>query len=168
MLEQNIHNLIEPPLAEQGYELVQIKIMGAPKQGKTLQIMVENVDGTGLSVGNLQQISRIIAKIMDEEDPISDKYYLEVSSPGIDRPLVKKKDFENHIGFLISVKLISANDKGRKFKGVVKTVNEDKLIFQPENFPEEFEIDFLNIDSAKLVLTDELIKSKQVKEAKQE
>jgi ribosome maturation factor RimP len=155
MIEQKVHDLLEPTLKQLGYELVQVRMFGAGSS-KTLQILADRTDGTKLLLGDLEKISKTVSSIMDVENVIDSRYHLEVSSPGVDRPLVKRADYEKHLGQLINVRLIRANDKGRKFKGNIVAVGEDNFTFKPENFPENFTIDFLNVDTAKLVMTDEM------------
>ncbi len=155
MIEEKIHTLLEPALADMGYSLVLVNMFGDGK-GKTLQIMAEMADGTPLKVGDLEQISKQAGTLLDVEDVIQTRYYLEVSSPGLDRPLVKPADFKRFIGSLITVRLLRANDKGRRFKGNIVDAGEQSFTLKPENFPENFEIDFLNVDKANLVITDEM------------
>ena len=155
MIEEKVHQLLEPALTDMGYSLVQVKMFGDGK-GKTLQIMAEFIDGKPLKVEDLEKISKRASAILDVEDVIENRYYLEVSSPGLDRPLVKRADYERFIGKLINVRLMRANDKGRKFKGNIVAAGEDSFTLKPENFPDNFEIDYSNVDSAKLVITDEM------------
>jgi ribosome maturation factor RimP len=155
MIEQKVHDLVEPVLAELGYELVQVRMFGAGN-GKTLQILADRTDDTKLLVADLEKISKTVSSILDVEDVIESRYHLEVSSPGIDRPLVKRADYEKHKGKLINVRLIRANDKGRKFKGTIVDTSEDNFTFKPENFEENFIIDYSNVDTARLVITDEM------------
>ncbi len=161
MIEEKIANLLEEPFKDMGYNLVQVRMFGSDK-GKTLQIMAEKADETPLSVGDLEKISKRASAILDVENVIDARYYLEVSSPGIDRPLLKPKDFERYKGSLINVRLMRANDKGRKFKGNIVAAGVDSFTLKPENFPENFEIDYSNIDAAKLVITDEMLKKKKI------
>lgn len=155
MLEEKISQIIEPVLTDMGYSLVQVKMFGSDK-GKTLQIMAEKADGTALMLGDLEKISKRVSATLDVENVLEVRYYLEVSSPGLDRPLIRPKDYEKYTGSLINLRLMRANDKGRKFKGNIVAVNQDGFTFKPENFEENFEIDFSNVDSAKLVITDEM------------
>lgn len=155
MIEEKIKELIVPLIEKMGYSLVQARILGDGKY-KTLQVMAEKNDGTALMLGDLQTISKNISNLLDETNIFESRYNLEISSPGLDRPLVKFKDYQNNVGSLINIRLLRANDKGRKFKGFIISVNENGLIFKPENFAENFEIEFSNIDSAKLVITDEM------------
>jgi ribosome maturation factor RimP len=157
MIEERIHNLLSPVLEDMGFNLVQVKMFDVDRK-KTLQIMAEKADETPLTVGDLEAISKKSSALLDVEDVISARYFLEVSSPGIDRPLIKAKDFIRFVGSEINIRLIRANDRGRKFKGKILSANEDKISFKPENFEEIFEIDFTNIDSAKLVITEAMLK----------
>jgi ribosome maturation factor RimP len=156
LIEENIHNLLESTLSQMGYGLVQVRMIGAGA-GKILQVMAEKADGTPLMLGDLEKISKTVSSIMDVENAIDSRYHLEVSSPGIDRPLVKRADYERFMGKLVNIRLIRANDKGRKFKGNVVAAGVDSFTFKPENFNENFEIDYSNVDSAKLVITEEMM-----------
>ncbi len=147
--------MLEKALLTMGYTLVLVRMHGAGS-GKTLQIMAEKSDGASLIMEDLEKISKTVSAILDVEDVIESRYHLEVSSPGLDRPLVKRADYERFMGKLVNIRLIRANDKGRKFKGVITAAAEDFFTFKPENFAENFEIDYSNIDTAKLVITDEM------------
>src|SRR5262245_15293508 len=155
MIEEKVHNLIEDTLKDMGYGLVQVRMFGAGS-GKTLQIMAERSDGTSLMMADLEKISKTVSSILDVENAIDSRYHLEVSSAGVDRPLIKPADCARFTGKEVTVRLIRANDKGRKFKGIIIAAGEDNFTFKPENFHENFIIDYSNVDVAKLVITDEM------------
>src|SRR3990170_1409421 len=94
---QRIEGLIEPALTAMGYDLVRVAVQGGESR-KTLQIMAERRDGAGMTVDDCADISRTISAVLDVEDPIAGAYTLEVSSPGIDRPLPRSKDYERFLG----------------------------------------------------------------------
>ncbi len=148
--------LAEPVLDSMGYRLVRVKMFG-----NTLQIMGERPDGT-FSIGDCEKFSRDFSPMLDVADIISDKYQLEVSSPGIDRPLVRSGDFEAWAGHTVKVEM-SVPVAGRKrFRGELEGFHEDEVrlfIDNPERGKERLLVGlpFADIAEANLVLTDELI-----------
>ena len=162
-LEGRISKTITPPLNDMGYDLVKVVMMGDDNR-KILQIMIERLDGVSISVDDCEKSSRQISAILDVEESGLGKYNLEISSPGIDRPLVKLRDFEKYVGFEIKLDVIDKIDNKRKFRGDIKKVEGDTItintnvvsIENPEG-SQDFEIDFNNVKSAKLVLNDRLL-----------
>lgn len=112
-LIEKIENLIASPLHSERYEIVRIQISGNIR--KTLQIMIERLDDVSITVDDCEKVSRLVSAIMDVEDPLQDAYTLEVSSAGMDRPLVKPKDFKRFEGHAIKVTLIEAVQNRKKF-----------------------------------------------------
>jgi ribosome maturation factor RimP len=163
MLEEKIHNLIEPMITQLGLNLVQVKLSGNAK-GKTLQVLLEQQNGAGgVNVDNCQKISRSIGALLDVEEVLSDRYYLEVSSAGLERPLIKKADFERFNGFLIAVKLKLKNEFGtKKLSGRIKSVTDEGFIIIDEDKKTDVLIEFYNLDDAKLIATEEMFKSKGI------
>ena len=151
-MEDKLAKLLEPAIEGLGFELVRITVQG---QGRpTIQVMAERPDRT-MKVEDCAVLSREISTIMDVEDPISSKYVLEVSSPGIDRPLTRAKDFEDFKGFDAKVTTRELVDGQRRFKGKLEGVSGEKIILTtPEG---EKELELKNIEKAKLVLTDALV-----------
>lgn len=150
---QKIATLIEPTMTDMGYELVRVMTTGGRRP--TLQIMAERIDRAGMNVDDCAEISRAISAILDVDDPISGAYELEVSSPGIDRPLMKPADFERFAGFEARVETDLAIDGQRKFKGQLLGLQDQAVrLALPEG---EKEIPLTAIRKAKLVLTDDLI-----------
>lgn len=126
---------------------------------KTLQIMLDRLDGSELKVADCQKASYQISSILDVNDSIDDRYNLEVSSPGVDRPLTRLKDFLEHIGFDIKLELKNKIDNRRRYKAVLKGCDEKAIEIQSlQGSSEEFnlKVDFDDIKSAKLILTDNL------------
>ena len=148
--------LIDPVAQDLGYEIVRVRVVGGTRQ--TLQIMAERADG-GMGVGDCAKLSREISAIMDVEDPVSGEYVLEVSSPGIDRPLTRLKDFERFKGHEAKVELVADDDGQRRFKGVLLGTDGEMVKLQTEEGDMAFP--FVSIYRAKLVLTDELIAAAQ-------
>lgn len=151
----SIEQLIGPSIEDLGYELVRVRLYGARRP--VLQVMAEPANGGPMNVDDCARISRTISALLDVEDPISGNYELEVSSPGIDRPLTRLKDFERYKGFEAKVELEQARDGRRRFSGLIEQVegNDVTLIVDGEVFRLPFEA----IGSAKLILTDELIEN---------
>lgn len=150
---QRIEKLIEPTLSDMGYELVRIRSTGGRRP--TLQIMAERIDRAGMTVDDCAEISRAVSVLLDVDDPIDGAYELEVSSPGIDRPLMKAADYERFAGFEARVETDFAIDGQRRFRGRLLGLEADNVrLVLPEG---EKAIPFSAIRKAKLVLTDELI-----------
>ncbi len=148
-----IGRLVEPPLDGMGYELVRVSVTGGGQP--TLQIMAERKDRRDMTVEDCANISRNLSAVLDVEDPISESYALEVSSPGIDRPLVRLQDYERFAGFEARIETKRPHDGRRKFTGRLAGVRGQHVVIGGET--EEAEIPFDQIARAKLVLTDELI-----------
>jgi len=155
--EDKIEQLVTPALESAGYELVRVQING--DKNKTLQIMAERIDKGEMTVEDCASISREISAILDVEDPISDAYALEVSSPGIDRPLVRLKDFERYAGFDARVDMNFLVEGRKKFKGKLLGIQDDKIEIRVKE--ETFELPFGEIRRAKLLLTQELLDAAQ-------
>jgi ribosome maturation factor RimP len=147
-----IRALIEPSVQALGYDLVRIRITGSERP--TLQIMAERSDGT-MNVDDCAVVSRAVSALLDVEDPIAGKYDLEVSSPGIDRPLVRERDFERWAGFDVKIELVSAVGGQKRFRGRLMGLRDGNVVLLlPDG---ERELVFDDVESAKLVMSDELI-----------
>ena len=157
-LEAKIASIIEPEIEDLGYRLVRVKISGV--NGTTLQIMAERPDGT-MNVAGCEDISRTISPILDIEDPIDRAYHLEISSPGIDRPLVRKSDFKTWAGHMAKLETRQMINGRKRYKGVILGVEGEDIKFRREapakDENPEFVIPVGEIKDAKLVLTDDLI-----------
>jgi ribosome maturation factor RimP len=150
----DIERIIEPALAAMGYELVRVQLVGGHHR-PTLQVMLERVGGRSVAVEDCEAASRAVSAILDVEDPIPGAYRLEVSSPGIDRPLTRAKDFARFAGHLARIELKFPIDGRRRFQGrLVGLENERVLIVTDQG---EAALPVAEIAKAKLVLTDELI-----------
>ena len=158
MIPQKLEQLIEPALADLGFECVRIRYMGsAGKSARAqLQIMVEPIDLREMTVEDCVKISRHLSTVLDVEDPILDMYTLEVSSPGIDRPLTRLKDFELFEGYEAKIETHDLIDGRRRFKGVLAGIEGDDVLINIEEGT--IGLNFEWMSDAKLVLTDELIK----------
>lgn len=155
VLEDRIEKLVQPAVAAAGFDLVRVKMTGA--EAKTLQIMAERPDRT-MSAEDCARLSRALSPILEEADPIPGGYRLEVSSPGIDRPLVRLKDYDNWRGHEAKIELDRMIEGRKKFKGVLAGVENDNVLLDIEGESETALIPFAFILSAKLALTDELVR----------
>lgn len=154
MLDKKISDMIEPTVEALGFELVRVAYGG--KSHPVLQIMAEREDGT-LSIEDCQAISREISVLLDVENPINSEYSLEVSSPGIDRPLTRLKDFERYKGLDAKIELVSAVDGQRRFRGMLLGIDGQLVILGFEGIEKRFEFD--NIKKAKLEMSDALLEA---------
>ncbi len=157
-LAAGIATLVEPVLVDLGFRLVRVQLSGSDSQ--TLQIMAERPDGT-MSVGDCETVSRQVSPVLDAYDPLTDAYRLEISSPGIDRPLVRPSDFEDWAGFEAKVELKQPVNGRKRFRGIVDGFENDEVRLECEldqvgkqvlGFP------MAMIGEAKLVLSDDLIR----------
>ena len=157
-LAAGIASLVEPVLTDLGFRLVRVQLTGSDSQ--TLQIMAERPDGT-MSVGDCETVSRQVSPVLDAYDPLSSAYRLEISSPGIDRPLVRPSDFEDWAGFDAKIELKQPVNGRRRFRGVLDGFENgevriecdlDQVGKQVLGFPMAL------IGEAKLVLSDDLIR----------
>lgn len=156
-LEARIANIVEPAIAGLGYRLVRVKL--SAMNGTTLQIMAERPDGS-MNVDDCEVVSRDLSPLLDVEDPIDREYHLEVSSPGIDRPLVRRSDFETWGGHLAKIELEQAIEGRKRFRGKLAGVEGDSVRVALEKADDGTValVPLGAIAEAKLVLTDDLIK----------
>ncbi|MBQ9034817.1 MAG: ribosome maturation factor RimP [Alphaproteobacteria bacterium] len=152
MQKHYLEDLIEPIVTKQGYELVRILTIG--QANLTLQVMIDKLDGTDITVDDCAKVSRALSDMLDEKDPIENRYSLEVSSPGLDRPLTKPAHFERYIGYEIKLETEEKVENRKRFKGKISKVTNDNVVLVTED--EEYTIPFALISKAKLVITDEL------------
>jgi ribosome maturation factor RimP len=153
-LERRIAGMIEPSLEGMGYELVRVLMQG--RQNPVLQIMAERKDGAAMTVEDCADISRQISALLDVDDPIAGAYSLEVSSPGIDRPLTRAKDYEAYAGFEVKLETGEPLEGRKRFRGKLLGLDEHgcvKLVADGV----EWAVPLTLVKGAKLVLTDELI-----------
>jgi ribosome maturation factor RimP len=151
--------IVEPVLEDLGYGLVRVRVTGT--NGCTVQIMAERPDGT-MSVDDCETVSRAVSPVLDLEDPISQAYYLEVSSPGIDRPLVRASDFERWVGYEAKIEMAVPVDGRKRFKGVIRGVVGDAALIELADVKEGEErmvrLPFADLGEARLVLTEALVR----------
>ncbi|MCJ7874288.1 ribosome maturation factor RimP [Phaeobacter sp. J2-8] len=159
-IDRRLAEIISPVIEDMGFELVRIRLMSGKTQ--TLQIMAERPTG-GIEVDECADISTAISAVLDVEDPILDSYALEVSSPGIDRPLTRLKDFETYEGWEAKLETSELIDGRRRFKGELAGVEGDEVLVNVEGSSEGEDtvtlgLKFDWLSDAKLLLTDDLIR----------
>ncbi|MBY6157545.1 MAG: ribosome maturation factor RimP [Pseudomonadota bacterium] len=152
-IDRRLAEIVMPIVEDMGFELVRLRLMGG--QTKTLQIMAERPEG-GIEVDECADISNAVSAVLDVEDPVTDPYTLEVSSPGIDRPLTRLKDFDTYEGYEAKVETAELIDGRKRFKGVLAGVEGDEVLINIEEGTVGLHFDWLA--DAKLVLTDDLIR----------
>ena len=152
-IDRRIAEIITPVIEDMGFEVVRVRLMTGKES--TLQIMVQRPDGT-IEVDQCAQISTAISAVLDVEDPIVDVYTLEVSSPGIDRPLTRLKDFDQWKGFEAKIETEELIDGRRRFKGELAGIDGDEVLIDIDEGT--IGLKFAWLSDAKLVLTDDLIR----------
>jgi ribosome maturation factor RimP len=153
-----IERLIGPSLEGMGFRLVRVSYGGGGRP--VLQIMAEPADGSSMSVEHCAEISRVVSAILDVEDPIPSAYTLEVTSPGIDRPLVSRDDYRRFAGFEAKLELNRAVDSRKRFRGKIEPVDAEDHVPVTEEAG-RFLLPFTDIIKAKLMLTDDLLAASQ-------
>ncbi|MGE5501505.1 MAG: ribosome maturation factor RimP [Ignavibacteriales bacterium] len=153
--DRSLLELLEPVAEAAGYEIVRLRLMGGAT--RRLQVMAERPDGD-MNVEDCTRLSRAFSEVLDAADPVSGEYTLEVSSPGIDRPLTRLKDFETYEGLEAKIELDRLAEGRKRFRGVVAGVDDNSVGIDMEGEEETVFIPFPWIVEAKLVLNDELMK----------
>lgn len=170
-IDARVALIVEPVLAGIGFRLVRVRLFG--QNGLTLQIMAEREDGT-MTVEDCEEVSRAVSPALDVEDPIEKAYHLEVSSPGIDRPLVRKSDFATWTGHLAKIETSILVADRKRFRGRIAGADGDAVLIERDQpaYGDEptVRIPYEAIAEARLVLTDDLIRDalKKDKKARQE
>lgn len=150
--------LIEPQAKAMGLSLVRVAMFGG-KSDPTLQVMAERPDTRQLTIEDCAELSRRLSDVLDEADPIEEAYRLEVSSPGIDRPLTRLSDFVDWAGFDARLRLAEAVEGRKQLDGRLDGVEGDQVLVAAAKTGERFRIPFSTIASAKLLLTEALMKA---------
>ena len=157
-LEARISRIVEPVANGLGFSLVRVKI--TQENGMTLQIMAEDENGR-FTIVNCETLSKDLSPVLDVEDPIDREYHLEVSSPGIDRPLVRKRDFESYIGHEAKIELADMINGRKRFRGFIKSVDDEAVTITLPDAPGGTDPDhrllLSTLAEAKLVMTDALM-----------
>lgn len=151
-MDRRLAEIVTPTIEGMGYELVRLRYMGGRKP--TLQIMADTPDG-GIEVDDCAKISRAVSAHLDVEDPIEGEYSLEVSSPGIDRPLTRLKDFETYEGYEVKLQTSELISGRKNFRGTLRGVEGNEVLIDIKEGTIGLDFDWLT--EAKLVLTDALI-----------
>ena len=154
--DRRLLELLDPVAEATGYEIVRLRLMGG-EAGRRLQVMAETPDGE-MVVEDCARLSRAISEVMDAADPIAGEYTLEVSSPGVDRPLTRLKDFANYEGHEARVELDRVAEGRKRFRGVLAGVEDDAIGIDLEGEDSTAMVPFSWIVDAKLILTDALMK----------
>ncbi|MBB5043873.1 ribosome maturation factor RimP [Shinella fusca] len=158
-LDRRVADIIEPTIEQIGYQLVRVRL--SAQNGATLQIMCERPDGT-MTVEDCEQVSMAISPVLDVEDPIDKAYHLEVSSPGIDRPMVRKSDFTRWLGHLLKCETSILVDGRKRFRGKIVAADENGFTLERDQPAPGDEpvvvIPFTALAEGRLILTDELIR----------
>ena len=152
-IDRRIAEIVTPVVEDMGFEVVRVRLMSG--KDHILQIMVQQPDGT-IEVNQCADVSTALSAVLDVEDPILDEYNLEVSSPGIDRPLTRLKDFDQWEGFEAKIETDQLIDGRRRFKGQLAGTEGDEILITIEEGTIGLKFEWLS--DAKLVLTDELIR----------
>ena len=163
-MEQRVTNLIESTVTTLGFDIVKVIIHGTST--KVVEILIERIDGEKVQVNDCQIVSRNISAVLDVEDIIPGKYFLEVSSAGVERPLVKITDFEKFAGREIKIRLKAAFNGNLTYKGQLLGVDGEKVKLKSKNI--EMSFDYSNIKNAKLVLTEDMFRALLNKKIKKE
>jgi ribosome maturation factor RimP len=166
-MDARVASIIQPVLRAIGFRLVRVRLSG--QNGLTLQIMAEREDGT-MTVEDCEEVSRAVSPALDVDDPIDKAYHLEVSSPGIDRPLVRKSDFATWTGHLVKMETSILVADRQRFRGKIVSADEDGVVIERDQaaYGEEpsVRVPFEAIAEARLILTDDLIRDALSKDNK--
>ena len=157
-LETRIARIIEPVANDLGYALVRVKV--TQENGCTLQIMAEDANGR-FSINDCERLSKDLSPVLDVEDPIDREYHLEVSSSGIDRPLVRARDFQRYVGHEAKVELTDMIEGRKRFRGIIKAADAESFTITLPDAPEgqdpDHKLPLMLLAEAKLIMTDALI-----------
>jgi len=152
-LEERVLELVEPAAGDVGCRIVRIRITGMKR--KRVQIMIERAADGGCGIDDCERVSRAISALMDVADPVPGEYDLEVSSPGIDRPLVRLDDFRRYVGHEAKLETARMIEGRRRFRGPITGVEGDVIVVEQDGAPAR--LAFADLSDARLVLTDKLI-----------
>lgn len=155
-IDRRLAEIARPAIEAEGFELVRLRLMSG--KTRTLQIMADRPEG-GIEIDELGRITAIVSAVLDVDDPLEDAYVLEVSSPGIDRPLTRLRDFDTWSGHEARIETAELIDGRRRFKGVLHGVEDGEILIEIEEkgAPVTIGLRFDWLSDAKLLLTDELI-----------
>ena len=149
-LSHRVEAVIRPTVESMGFDIVRVLVLG--KFERRVQVMAERQDGRPISIDDCTEISRAVSALLDVEDPIEGSYTLEVSSPGLDRPLLKLRDYERYAGHEAKVETTAAVEGRRKFKGRLLGADGEQVKLEVDG--QQIALDFASIARAKLVVSD--------------
>jgi ribosome maturation factor RimP len=162
-LEARIARIVEPVANDLGYSLVRVKL--TQEHGLTLQVMAEDAEGR-FTIADCERLSKELSPVLDVEDPIDREYSLEVSSPGIDRPLVRARDFERHVGDEVKIELADMLEGRRRFRGEIVAADGETVTIRLPDAPKgenaDHRLPLEMLADAKLVMTDALLSRARV------
>ncbi|MFO1242618.1 MAG: ribosome maturation factor RimP [Rickettsiales bacterium] len=158
-VEANVTELLKPTIEHMGFRLVRVKLSGGEGGQRILQVMIERTNGVDITVDDCAEVSYTASALLDVNEPVSGAYRLEVSSPGIDRPLMEEDDFNRFSGFDAKVETAHPIDGRKRFSGTLGTTKDGKVVITVDQ--KEWQIPFDAIQSAKLIITDALLKAHQ-------
>lgn len=154
MNKHPLEDMLEPVVDGMGYELVRVLTIGA--KNPTLQVMIDRKDGKEVTVDDCAAVSRRLSDVLDEKDPIESQYSLEVSSPGIDRPLTKPEHFARFSGYEAKIETSTVIEGRKRFKGRISGIDDkNNIAFEMDGT--EYVIPFDEVAKAKILITDELL-----------
>jgi len=156
-LLSRLEALITPSLEAMGYELVRVQMQG--NQRPTLQVMADRADGLAMSIDDCTAISRALSALLDVEDPVAGAYTLEVSSPGLDRPLTRSKDFVRWAGSEVKLETVQPVDGRKRFRGRLDGLDAEGRVCLTLDDVGPVAVPLADVRGAKLVLTDDLIRA---------
>ncbi|MBL4870309.1 MAG: ribosome maturation factor RimP [Robiginitomaculum sp.] len=165
-MDERILAIADPVASDLGFSIVRIRVMGGKRS--TVQIMAERLSDGAMSVANCAELSRELSSTFEVEDPIDEGYVLEVSSPGLDRPLTEIGHFERYKGLLARLELDRLVEGRKRFRGILVGVDGDNIAMDLDKEDETALIPFEWIVEAKLMITDELIKAGQQTKIKEQ
>lgn len=162
-VEARVSRIVEPVANGLGFALVRVKV--TQENGMTLQIMAEDENGR-FTIVNCEALSKDLSPVLDVEDPIDREYHLEVSSPGIDRPLVRQRDFAAYVGHDVKIELSDMINGRKRFRGLIKAVDDEAVTVTVPDAPAGTDPDhrllLANLAEAKLVMTDALMEKARI------
>ena len=158
-LDLRVLDIVDPIAADLGLRIVRLRVMSGKRS--TLQIMAERISDGQMGIGECEALSRAASSALEVEDPIRDAYVLEVSSPGIERPLTALEDFQTYAGYLARLELDRLVEGRKRFRGILAGIDGENVDINLDNEEETAQIPFAWISEAKLLITDALIEEGQ-------
>ncbi len=155
-MEHDIIEIIRPSVEHLGFRLVRVKMMDASGR-KVLQVMIERIDGVGINVDDCANISHTVSALLDVNDTVKYEYNLEVTSPGVDRPLMSLQDFERFKGFEAKIETMIMVAGRKRWRGILQGIEGDEVIIKVDGV--DCNVPFARIGNAKLILNDDLLKA---------